>query len=208
MEQLINEMAELKQAFENEKIKNAILMEKHKMEICKLTKVISNLNVYIHHDNSHYDNHIYITAKQCRLDLDYKDYYSKRFAFNLKPLYKLETLHLTQVIAFNFEKASNEYVTKLIIETAGNVREFVLPGNIKTNGQLYIENLHELPSLRVIQFDKVYDIDIDQFIKTLSSYSHKIEILIFIDCNFIKYRQQSFNQLHLYCEQNNIKIEF
>ena len=191
--QLKKEMVELKESFENEKIKNNILMEKHKDQICKFTNVISKLTFYT--PNAINNSHIVdITTKEIKVN----EYW--RIGPFIKQLYKLEKLHLKNTdCRINFEKVSNEFVTTLIIES------------FRTNeygDSLTLANLHALPSLNKIEFHDIISINVDDFIRSLSSYQHKIEIITFTNCPSLKIYTPTFHNLKTYCDENNIKLEF
>jgi hypothetical protein len=118
--------------------------------------------------------------------------------------YNLKILHLKDVKYVDFQYIHNDYLETLIIELNNK------------NEELHIYNINCLPSLRVIEFKQIYNINVDELIKNLSLYEHKIQNFIFTDCKFVRNRfsvnkfslENMFNKLQSYCDENNIKLEF
>ena len=174
----------------------------------KLSNIISKLKVFVptRHNYCHEStsDFKFITQKKIVMDHNELHYYPRG---DLNIFYNLETLHLKDIHKVDFQMLNNDYLTTLIIERGG----WQIHDTATGKRELTILNLNYLPSLKVIQFKHITYLDIDGFIKELSSYEHKIETFVFTDCQFITNRFSylaPFEQLKSYCDENNIKLEF
>jgi hypothetical protein len=191
----------------------------------KLSNIISKLKVYtrtrppiMYSQNydavSHYDFKE-ITAEELLID-GVPNKFVSCWTVDIQNFYCLKKLHLKQITAVDLQMMHNEYVDTLILECGGckpgiGGLQWSDNNGLPNRSGIVIVNLNCLPSLKVIIFKEINEIDVDEFIKELSSYEHKIETIVFIDCIFIKHRfsyMVPFEQLKSYCDENNIKFEF
>jgi len=186
------------------------------IEINKILNIISKLRVYA--PTSGYNNCIsYSNDSNSLYPIGCGDFHyiaTKKFTVNnftgyslldLKIFYNLETLHLTEVHKVDFQNIYNDYLnlTTLIFEKGG----YQIHDGKR---ELTILNLNYLPSLKVIEFKQINNIDVDTFTEELSSYNHKIQNIICTDCEFVRNRFSNeipFIKLKSYCDENDIKLE-
>jgi Mn-dependent DtxR family transcriptional regulator len=232
---------ELKEYLDKEKIKNielteeinrlnknsVIKNEKNTREISRLNEkmdaYLKNIQNYIDNKETQINNLSNIISKLnvCAPSVsnpwvnqtDFKNITTEQLFFmgppshnriDIKMFYNLKILHLKDVKYVDFQYIHNDYLETLIIELNNK------------NEELHIYNINCLPSLRVIEFKQIYNINVDELIKNLSLYEHKIQNFIFTDCKFVRNRfsvnkfslENMFNKLQSYCDENNIKLEF
>ena len=175
----------------------------------KLSNIISKLKVYapqIPGKLISYNDLKDITTTELYVSGNYRQE-DHTYYYDIHSFYHLKKLTLQGICCVDFKYMYNDYLEILILYYGGgqSYGDIWRDNKGEMREGISILNLKYLSSLKIIKFEQIYDIDVDEFIKELSSYEHKIETFVFIDCLFNSTKK--FNKLNTYCDENNIKIK-